>query len=349
MAADALVRRFPALNALSLGRGSRITPVSQTMPADCGAACLTMVLGLHGRAIALDEVRQVMGIGRDGASLKTLLDAAAWYGLRGRGVRIGDLDDLTLAAPGTVLHWNFDHFVVLESATAEAITVVDPALGRRRVPREEASRAFTGIALLLEPGEGFTPSLPGENRLWTFVRSVLGSSDLWRRILGVSVLLQLLALGLPVLTGLVVDRIVPRGETDLLAVVGAGLAAVVVFQGLATLVRGHLLLHLRTLLDARITLDFVDHLVELPYGFFASRAPGDLLMRLNSSSTLREILTSGVLSGLLDSGLVLLYLAVLALISPTLAGVVLALGAAQVAVLLGLWRRQQELMGLIIW
>ena len=79
------------------------------------------------------------------------------------------------------------------------------------------------------------------------------------------------------------------------------------FQYFASLVRSDLLLALRTRLDAQMTLDFLDHLVNLPYLFFQQRSAGDLMMRLNSNATVREILTSGALSGVLDGTLVVLY------------------------------------------
>ena len=105
------------------------------------------------------------------------------------------------------------------------------------------------------------------------------------------------------LTGLV-DRVVPRGDVHLLGVVAGGLIALTGFQLLTTLIRGHLLLELRTRLDSNMTLGFVEHLVGLAWSFFQVRASGDLLQRMSSNATVREILSSSTLSALLDGGLV---------------------------------------------
>ena len=107
------------------------------------------------------------------------------------------------------------------------------------------------------------------------------------------------------------DRVIPHGDDHLLSVLGIGLLAMVLFHGLASLIRSHLLLYLRTHLDSQMTLGFLEHLVSLPYAFFQQRAEGDLLMRVNSNAQIREMLTSSTLAGLLDGPLASVYLVIL--------------------------------------
>src|SRR5262249_21838534 len=218
-----------------------------------------------------------------------------------------------------------------------------PALGRRRVSLDELRRAFTGVALLLEPGEQFAPEKKDRSLVRRYVRQVLTQSGLWTRILTTSLMVQAFSLAVPVLTGVLVDRVVPLGGRSLPPVLGIGLVSLAVFHGLAGLVRGHLLLHLRTYLDARMTLGFLEHMTDLPYDFFQRRSAGDLMMRLNSNATVREILTSGALSGLLDGTLALLYLIILLAASPAMALLVVALAAAQVLTFVLTRRRQRDL------
>jgi ABC-type bacteriocin/lantibiotic exporter with double-glycine peptidase domain len=147
----------------------------------------------------------------------------------------------------------------------------------------------------------------------------------------------------PLLTGALVDRVVPRGDQHLLTVLAAGMLGMVTFYFLASLIRSHLLLHLRTYLDARMTLGFLDHMTDLPYDFFQRRSAGDLMMRLNSNATIREILTSGALSGLLDGALAVLYLLILFAASAKLGLVVLGLATLQVLTFIFTRRRQHDL------
>ena len=130
-----LGQRFPALRQLTGGGGRRIPFVQQLSAMECGAASLTMVLGYFGRRVALDDVREVLGPGRDGVTAAGLVNAAEHFGLRARGVRV-DLDELEYIDRGAILHWRFSHFVVFDRLRRDSVEIVDPAAGRRRVPME---------------------------------------------------------------------------------------------------------------------------------------------------------------------------------------------------------------------
>jgi ATP-binding cassette subfamily B protein len=317
--------------------------VRQLAFTDCGAACLAMVLAYHGRKVPLDELRQMTSTNRDGVDALAVTQAARRYGLSARGVA-ADLDDLKHLPPATILHWDFTHFVVFERLRRNGVQVVDPALGRRRLSMEVFRRSYTGVAIAFEPGEDFETSKLKTKGTWRYLRPLLGQSRSLTRVLVGSVLLRLLALALPLLTGLLVDAIVPRNDRHLLLVTGAVMAAVVGYFFLATLLRSHLLLQLRTRLDVRLTTAFVEHLVDLPYSFFLGRSAGDLAMRLDSHTTVREFLTTGALSALIDGSLASLYLVLLFMLSPPLAALVLGLGLLQVMALLLSRRRNQHLM-----
>lgn len=341
---DGFLARFPALERLrAFTGGPRIPFVQQLTETECGAACLTMVLGYFGKAVRLEDVRVIAGVDRNGANALALLEAARWYGLRSRGVKV-EVEELQYLEPGTVLHWEFRHFVVFERLAPGVVHLVDPAVGRRAVPLEQFRRSFTGVALLLEPSESFEPSEPGAHPARRYFQQLRRHTGLLGRVVVTSVLVQLFALGVPVLTGAVVDQVVPRGDWHLLTVLCAGMAALVAFNFLTTLVRSYLLLHLRTHLDARMTLGFLDHLMDLPYAYFQVRPAGDLLQRMNSNTTVREILTSGALSGLLDGSLVSFYLLILLVAHAPLGLLVLGLGFLQVAVFLATRKRLRELM-----
>jgi ATP-binding cassette, subfamily B, bacterial len=337
--------RFPALRGLKLaGRRRRIPHVQQTAATDCGPACLAMVLGYFGKSVRLEDVREAMGWSRLGTDAFTMVEAARLFGLRGRGVKIREVDALRFLDPASVLHWRFNHFVVFERMDRRGAWVVDPAGGRRLVSRDELDRAFTGVAVTFEAGEDFAPSRDTRHAVWRQLRQLLTESGLLSRILTTSVVIQLFSLAVPILTGLIVDRVVPRGDQHLLLVLAAGCAGLVGFKLLALLVRSFLLLHLRTRLDARMTLQFLDHLVHLPYLFFQQRSAGDLLMRLNSNATIREILTSNAVSGLFDGVMVALYLVFLLAADLRMGLLVAALGGLRVAIFLFTRRRQRDLM-----
>jgi ABC-type bacteriocin/lantibiotic exporter with double-glycine peptidase domain len=342
-----LVGRFPALTRLTAWAGGkkRVPYVQQTAASDCGSACLAMALGYHGKNMRLDEVREIVGFGREGASAPAILRGGEWFGLRGRGVKVERIEDLRFVDPGSILHWRFNHFVVFERLlSGNRLAIVDPGGGRRVVPFEEARTAFTGVALMFEPGETFEPADKRPSGVRRYLRQLFSQSGWLGRVVAISVLVQLLALALPVLTGMIVDRVLPQGDLSLLQLLAIGLGAIVLFQYFASLVRSYLLLALRTRLDAQMTLDFLDHLVNLPYLFFQQRSAGDLMMRLNSNATVREILTSGALSGVLDGTLVVLYLVFVFAASPSMGLLVLGLGVLRLILFLAARRKTGDLM-----
>lgn len=325
--------------------GRRAIPyIAQVEMADCGAAALVMALGYHGRHVPLAEIHEATGTGRDGVDALRIAEAATAYGLRARGVAT-ELDDLRVLPRGSILHWGAAHFVVLESASRRGVTIVDPAAGRYRVGWTAASDLYSGVAVLLEPTDTFTQGGPRPPGALHHARQLLTRSSGIGRVLATSVVVRVMALAVPVLTGVVVDQVVPAGDGHLLIVLAAVMAALIGYSVLATFLRAHLLLRLRSRLDVDMTLGFLEHLVDLPYAFFLKRSSGDLMMRLRSNATVREILTTGTIASLLDGALATGYLAVIIAFSPLLGALVAALAAAQVTVLLSARRRNQALMG----
>jgi ABC-type bacteriocin/lantibiotic exporter with double-glycine peptidase domain len=337
-----LVERFPALRRLQQ-QLRRVPEVRQLAATDCGAACLAMVLGYHGREVSLDEAREVTGAGRDGISARTLLEAGRKLGMRGRAVSI-DLNRLQHLAPASILHWDFNHYVVFERLVGGQVQLVDPAQGRLLVSMDSFSRHFTGVVLLLDPGEEFQRMVSRRAGAFRYLLPLLRHSDTLGRIVVLSVVLQLFALAVPALTGMVVDRVVPRGDYPLLAVLSVALATLVFFHLVSSLLRGHLLLELRTRLDSGMTLGFLDHLVGLTFAFFQLRPVGDLMMRLGMQATVREILSSTAISTLLDGTMVLLYLGVLFAASARMGLVVLGLGVLQVLIFVLTSERRRSLL-----
>jgi ABC-type bacteriocin/lantibiotic exporter with double-glycine peptidase domain len=330
-----------ALRRLRGGRSGRVPYVQQLEAADCGAACLAMVLAYHGSAVPIDHVRSAAGTGR-GTDALGILGGAEQLGLRGRGVRL-EMGGLRYLPRATILHWDFNHFVVLDRVRRAAVDIVDPAYGRRRVPIDLFRKHFTGVALVFEATEKLVPTPPGRSVAWRYLVQLLRQPGLISRVVVTSIALRLIALALPVLTALVVDRVVPRGDRDLLVVVGIGIAFALGFQLLSSLIRSHLLLELRTRLDVRMTLGFVSHLLSLPYAFFGRRSSGDLLLRVASNTQIRDLLTSSMLSTLLDGALAFAYLWLLLLLSPLLAAVTIGTAGLQLAVLVLSRRRYAQL------
>src|SRR5262245_11720503 len=152
-----LTERFPVLRRLTTGPTKKVPFIPQHSNVECGVACLAMVLAYHGKHVAREELRSVLGPTRDGIRAAHLLRTARHFGLMARGFK-GDLEALRHAPRGAVLHWQFNHYVVLQGVGKEHIDIVDPGKGPRRVSWQELDKAFTGVVLVFEPGSDFARS-----------------------------------------------------------------------------------------------------------------------------------------------------------------------------------------------
>lgn len=324
--------------------GKRIRHVQQLEAADCGAACVCMVLRYWGREVPLSRMREALVLSGAGVDAATLVDGAAQFGLDGRGVKC-EMEQLRQLTTGAILHWSFGHWVVFERVEAKGVRIVDPAAGRRLVPFDVFAQKFTGVALLFEPSGTFVRERVRRHHVWRHVARLFADRQILLQVLTLTAQLQVLGLALPAVTGLIVDRVVPLADQSLLLVVCAASIVVVVFHLLTGLARTLLVVELRSRLDFRLATDFIRHLTALPYAFFGRRRTCDLMLRVNSNSRLREFLGSTVISGLLDATLAVVYLAVIVSVDRTVALVVLVLGGLRVAVLLVFHARLTSLTG----
>jgi len=314
---------------------------------ECGAACLSMVLGYHGRATRISECREELGIGRDGVTALTIAKAARAMGLRVKAYSLGPRDFNYVTLPA-IIHWEFNHFIVVERWTPESVEVVDPAVGRRQLSAEEFEGGFTGVVLTFEQGVHFERVSSTGRPLWRryLFKYIFQAPGLLAQIIGASLLLQVLGLALPLFTKVLVDFVLPFGVGNILMLVGLGLIVFVLGQMVTSYLRSSMLISLQARLDSQIMLDFFEHLLTLPFKFFQQRSSGDLLMRLSSNSVIREMLTSQTLSVFLDGSLVLLYLVIILTQARLFGLIVLGIGLLQVMLLIVTTGRVQRLMQL---
>jgi ATP-binding cassette, subfamily B, bacterial len=332
MSSSSILDHFPALRRLGRSDQHREIPFIQQMEwTDCGAASLAMVLAYHGHAVVLSEVREVIGVARDGVNAKAILDGAERYGLAGRGVKVTH-EQLALLPRASILHWEFNHFVVFDRVTKRGVRIVDPAAGPREVSFEDFTKSFTGVALQLTPTERMVKVKPETGRFGRYLRELMLEKNLFTRIIIISMMLRLVGLVLPLLTGMIIDRVVPRADYSLLWVTVIAITGMVAFNTVCDVIRSHLLLHLRMALDTRMTLSFLDHMVSLPFSFFQRRSTGDLMMRVQSNGTVREIVTSKSMSAIIDGVFVMIYAVIIFWVHPTMGIIAVSLSLTEAAV-----------------
>lgn len=329
-------------------RRRRVPVVLQMNAVECGAACLAMVLGYHGRHASLADCRDSCAPGRDGVTARTIATSARSFGLQVKAYSVQSDADLKNVPLPAIIHWNFDHFLVLERITAQGVEVVDPASGRRTLTAEEFAEGFTGIVLTMQPGAQFERKRATGEPLWRQFLRVMwrtpGTPAALVQILLASLVLQVLGLGVPLFTQVLVDSVLPYRISNLLVILGLGMAILVLAQMVSGYLRSAVMIYLQARLDTQLMLGFFDRMLSLPFSFFQQRSTGDLIMRLGSNTQIRSTLTSQTLSVFLDGGLVLAYLGILFWRDPVLGALSLGIGAVQVGLLLATLKRTAVLM-----
>jgi ATP-binding cassette subfamily B protein RaxB len=197
-----------------------------------------MVAAHHGQFLGLAELRARFPQSGKGANLKQLMGYASALGLAGRPLRL-ELAELPQLARPCVLHWDLNHFVVLQQVhtglggAVRALTVLDPAVGRRRLTVEEVSRHFTGVALELTPNAEFQPQAAAPRvKLRQLTGRVTGLGRSLVAIGAVALALEVFALAAPLLNQLVVDDAIVSQDRELLQVLVLGFGLMLVIQPL---------------------------------------------------------------------------------------------------------------------
>jgi len=295
-----------------------------------------MILGYYGRKTSIAEIRESCGVGRDGLSALRMVQAARSYGLRVRTIslRVNDFRFVHLPA---IIHWQFNHFLVLERWSPSFVDVVDPASGRERLTAQEFDAGFTGIVILLEPGTQFDPhtTAPSISLRTYLVQYVKQTPFVFLQIILASLLLQVFGLALPLFTKVLVDRIIPFRMMNVLSLLGVGLLIVLLAQLVTMLIRATLLIYLQAHIDASTTSSFFEHLLTLPLRFFQQRSSGDILARMASNTTIRDLVSNELVATLLDGSMVITYLFILLSQSLVFAAIALLIGIPQVILLVG--------------
>lgn len=278
----------------------RVHPVQQMEATECGVACLAMVLDYHGCAKSLKELRESCGTSRDGNSALDLLKGARNHGLEARGLRLEPdaLNEVTLPA---ILHWDLNHFVVLErwskgSTPAGArARIVDPANGPREIDGEVLDQSFSGIALEFAPTAELKRQKrrsPGLRRYFAELGSVKAPL-IFMMIAGATA--QLLGVVSPAVSQLLIDEVIRPARTEWLL----PLLSVMILSAVAELwlrwLHGLAMSSLQSALGFRLTQKLGQHLIRLPLSFVESRSHGDLLDRVSSQGGLGRLLSKTAL------------------------------------------------------
>ena len=308
--------------------GARRVPfVAATEQNECGLACLAAVSEYLRGEVGLAEIRELARHSGRGETLLTIRDLAEQIGLNARGVGV-ELPGLKMIAKPAILHWDMNHFVVLEASTRRGIVIMDPGAGRMEVPWSEVDKSFTGVALELKASARWTVRWKRAKKV--SVLDFVGPLSMWRKDVTLIVLLSLLmearVLVAPFQMRMSIDTAVASGDGRLVWVLGIAFGIVVLIQASVSLIRSWA----SAVFGARFGFELHDRFVRALHGkpaaFFQKHHTGDILSRSRSAHMIQTLVTAQLIQALLDAVMSTLMLVVMFIAVPVMAAVVLAFG-----------------------
>ena len=304
-------------NSLNFG-SHRLPMMLQTESAECGLACLAMISSYYGYRIDLSILRSKFSVSLKGTNLVQIINYADRLSLTSRPLRLEIEEVGNLKAP-CILHWDFNHFVVLKNIEKNYITVHDPAVGVRKLNYEEFSQHFTGIAVELTPSLEFKPA--NESRIIS-LKGLLGKVDgLWKSffiVMGMALALEAISLFLPIFNQWVVDEALLSGDRSLLNVLAFGFSILIAIQTAITFARSWTVMYFSTNLGFQWATNVFSHLIRLPIEWFSKRHIGDIVSRFESIGVIQKSLTTNFIEAMLDGLMAGITLSVLAFYSVSL-------------------------------
>lgn len=310
---------------LNLSFRQKLPVLRQTQAAECGLTCIGMIAGFYGHHIDMVSLRHRFPTSLKGSTLANVMSFAQSLGLGCRAVRL-ELEELNKLSLPCILHWDMNHFVVLKAITKNKIIIHDPARGVRKVPMDEVSSSFTGVALELYPAATFerkdekkTISMLG------LIRNVSGIGSAFIQVALLSLALEFFGIISPFYMQWVIDQVFVSADRDLLTLLGVAFICITLFQNLISALRSWVTTWFSSMLSVQWSSNLCAHLLGLPLNYFEERHVGDILSRFGSIGTIQSTLTGRFISSIFDGVMALVTLGVIFTYNATLTFVVIGL------------------------
>lgn len=268
-------------------------PVIMQMEAlECGAASLAMILAYYKKWIPLEQVRSDCGVSRDGSKASNIVKAAKSYGLNTKAHRYGVTAVKEKVSYPAIIHWNFNHFVVLCGFTKKEAVINDPARGTVKVSMEEFDHSFTGVCIEFEPGENFEPGGKPEN-IFKFLQARLhNTTTSMLYVMLTSALTAFVGLVIPVFSRIFTDQILTSSNRSWIGTLLLAMLLAALFRLIVGILNEIYLYKIKGKLAIVSNASFMWHILHLPISFFSQRMAGDLAGRQKLNDQIAEILIS---------------------------------------------------------
>ena len=305
--------RKPVIN------GCAKVPVVMQMEAlECGAASLAMILAYYDKWIPLEKLRVDCGVSRDGSNAKNVLIAARSYGLVARGYRYEPEDLKKEGQFPCIIHWNFNHFVVLDGFSKGKAVINDPAKGVCKISMEEFDRAFTGICLMFEPGEEFEPGGRPKSVLKFALERLKGSKTAITFVVLTTIISSLIDVVEPAFSRVFIDRLLTHKNQNWTYPFLIAFALLATIQIAVSAIEAIYLNRINGRLAISGNMSYLWKVLHMPMEFFSQRMSGTILGRQEENAMIANSLVETFTPLVLEAAMMIFYLTVMIRYSPIL-------------------------------
>ena len=290
---------------------AKVPVIMQMEVLECGAASLAMILAYFGKWIPLEQVREDCGVSRDGSNAKNVLKAARSYGLIAKGYRYEPEDLKKNGKFPCIIHWNFNHFVVLNGFKGDKAVLNDPARGTYTVSKETFDRSFTGVCLMFEPSEEFRPGGKPKSMVAFAKKRLSGAGSTIAFVTLTSVISSLLGIIYPAFSRVFLDRLLTQKNPEWFYPFLVGLASLSALQLLVAWIRTVYSLQIDGKMAVVGNTTFMWKVLRLPMQFFSQRMAGDIASRQSSNASISKNLVNTFAPLALNTAMMVFYLVVM--------------------------------------
>jgi NHLM bacteriocin system ABC transporter peptidase/ATP-binding protein len=293
-------------------KGVAKVPVIMQMEAlECGAASLAMILAYYRKWIPLEQVRVDCGVSRDGSNMKNIYLAAQNYGMKVHGYTMEVEAVKTKATYPCIIHWNFNHFVVLDGFKGNKAVLNDPARGLVKVSMEEFDRSFTGIVMTFEPGEDFEPGGKRKSTVEFARKRLKGAAPAVVFVVLTTVIASIFNVVNPAMSRIFYDRLISGRAPDWLEPFIIVMIVLMVFQ---LITKWANLIYSRKI-NGKMAIEgnasYMWKVLRLPMEFFSQRMTGDILMRQSTNASIAQTLVDTVAPLAVNTIMMMVYMVIM--------------------------------------
>ncbi|SEF78205.1 NHLM bacteriocin system ABC transporter, peptidase/ATP-binding protein [Eubacterium ruminantium] len=293
----------------TITKGAAKVPVIMQLEAlECGAAALAMVMAYYDKWVPLEQVRSDCGVSRDGSNAKNIFKAAESYGFTVKAFRRTPQSIREKGMFPCIIHWNFNHFVVLNGFKGKYACINDPARGTVKVGPEEFDKSFTGVTIIPVPGENFEPGGKRKSTLAFAKKRLVGAGAAVAFVMLTTVISSLFGIINPVMSKIFIDRLLTGQNREwLMPFIGlmCGLAALQLIVAWAQTIYN---LKINGKMAVIGSSSYMWKVLSMPMEFFSQRMAGDIQSREVANASIARTLVDTFAPLLLNTIMMVFYL-----------------------------------------